>query len=150
MQKEKIDRWRKDAKQKAILPNLSASAGRDLTDYYHWDSGTSPDTLQRGKDAVDWAVTVSWDLGDLIWNDDQTSIDARSRLLVQLRDDILDEITQLYFERRRLQIELLTDPPKTLQNKLEKELKLQKLTAGIDALTGGWFSKKLSTAVGDV
>jgi hypothetical protein len=115
---------------------------RYLTDYYHWDSGTNPDTLQKGKTIMDWSVNVSWDLGDMIWSTDQTSIDARSRLMVQLRDDILNEVTQLYFERRRLQIELLTSPPKNIQHRLNKQLRLQELTAGIDALTGGWFSEK--------
>ena len=140
--KGKIDEWRKCAKRKALLPTLSVNTGRCLTDYYHWDAGTNPDTLQKGKDPTDWSVTASWNLGELIWNDDQTSIDARSRLMVQLRDDIINEVTRLYFERRRLQIELLTNPPKNLQTKLEKELRLQEFTAGIDALTGGHLSKK--------
>ncbi|MCM8782291.1 MAG: YCF48-related protein [Candidatus Omnitrophica bacterium] len=140
--KEKIDEWRRCAKRKAILPTLSINTNRYLTDYYHWDSGPNPDVLQKGKDTTDWSVTVSWNLGDLIWSTDQTSIDVRSRLMVQLRDDILDEVTRLYFERRRLQLDLLTNPPKNIQTKLQKELKLQELTAGIDALTDGHLSKK--------
>lgn len=145
--KEKIDEWRAAAKQKAILPTLSVNTGRYLTDYYHWDSGTNPDTFQKGKDTLDWDVTVSWDLGNLIWNDDQTSIDTRSRLMVQLRDDVLNEVTRLYFERRRLQVELISSPPKEAKTKLEKILRLQELTAGIDALTGGYLSKRTGEAV---
>jgi hypothetical protein len=63
--------------------------------------------------------------------------------MVQLRDDILDEVTKLYFERRRTQIELLTQPPKNEKSKIEKELRLQELTASIDALTGGYLSKNI-------
>ena len=55
----------------------------------------------------------------------------------------MNEITRTYFERRRLQIETLASPPQDLKLSLEKELRLQELTADIDALTGGYFSKSL-------
>ena len=78
------------------------------------------------------------------WNNDNTLIDVRSKLMVQLRDDIVDEITRLYFERRRLQIELVTNPPHEVHAKVEKDLRLQELTAGLDGLTGGDFSRALN------
>ncbi|MDO8602623.1 MAG: hypothetical protein Q7O04_02100 [Candidatus Omnitrophota bacterium] len=137
---DKIKEWRKFANKKAILPNVSVGLDRYVTDYWHWDSGTSPDTLQKGKDTVSWDIAMSWDLGDLMWSSDQTAIDVRSKLMVELRDDIMNEITRTYFERRRLQIEMLASPPKDLRLSLEKELRLQELTADIDALTGNYFS----------
>jgi len=140
---DKIKEWRGAAGKRALLPNVSVGMDRYVTDYWHWDSGTNPDTLQKGKDAVGWDVTMTWDMGELIWNSDQTSIDTRSKLMVELRDDIMNEVTRTYFERRRLQIELLTSPPKDFKASLEKELRLQELTADIDALTGGYFSKQL-------
>ena len=63
--------------------------------------------------------------------------------MVQLRDDILDEVTRTYFERRRLQIALLTQPPADEKQVIDKELRLQELTAMIDGLTGGYFSTHL-------
>ena len=140
---DKIKEWRDAARKKALLPNVSVGLDRYVTDYWHWDSGTNPDTLQKGKDAVSWDVTMTWDMGELIWNNDQTSIDTRSKLMVELRDDIMNEVTRTYFERRRLQIELLASPPQDLKLSLEKELRIQELTADIDALTGGYFFRKL-------
>ena len=67
--------------------------------------------------------------------------------MVQLRNDIVDEVTRTYFERRRLQISLLIDPPSDQPKTLEKELRLQELTALIDGLTGGYFSDHMK--VGD-
>ena len=84
---------------------------------------------------------MSWEIGDLIWSADQTSIDVRSKLMVELRDDIVNEVTRTYFERRRLQVLLLTDPPADQQKLLEKELRVQELTAMLDGLTGGYFSR---------
>ncbi|MFH0935301.1 MAG: hypothetical protein V1828_00340 [Candidatus Omnitrophota bacterium] len=143
---EKINFWRKQAAVKAILPKLSAGVGRDTTDLWHWEGGSTTreydDVLIKGRDALDWDVTLSWDLSELIWNPDQTSIDVRSKLMVQLRDDILDEVTKLYFERLRVKIELDELPIEAAKKRLQKELRLQELTASIDALTGGYFSKE--------
>ncbi|MDP2981124.1 MAG: hypothetical protein Q8N67_03560 [Candidatus Omnitrophota bacterium] len=139
----KIKEWRDSAAKKALLPNVSVGLDRYITDYWHWDSGTNPDTLQKGKDVVSWDITMSWNMGELIWNNDQTSIDTRSKLMVELRGDIMNEVTRTYFERRRLQIDLAASPIQDLKLSLEKELRLQELTADIDALTGGYFSRKL-------
>ena len=140
----KIKEWRDSARKKALLPNVSVGLDRYVTDYWHWDAGANPDVLQKGKDTVSWDVTMTWDMGELIWKNDQTSIDTRSKLMVELRDDIMNEVTRTYFERRRIQIELLISPPQDLKLGLEKELRLQELTADIDALTGGYFSKYIS------
>ena len=89
----------------------------------------------------DWGVNLKWKVGELIWNGDQTSIDSRSKLMVELRDDIINELTRLYFERRRLQMEMLFQPPQSDIERVEKELRLQELTALIDGLTGGYLSR---------
>lgn len=145
---EKIRQWRSDAKKKALLPKLSVGVDHDTRNTSEIYTSASQNYWTTGPNntTTGWDVSVSWDLGDLVWNDDQTNIDVRNRLMVQLRDDILNEVTKLYFGRRRLQIELLTNPPANLSHRLDKELRLQELTAGIDALTGGWFSKNLKTA----
>ena len=85
----------------------------------------------------------SWNLCNLVWNDDQTSIDTRSRLMVELRNDVLNEVTHLYYERRRLEFEMAMSPVRDLPVELDKEVRLEELTAGIDALTGGYFSRRL-------
>lgn len=144
VQPEKIKLWRKQAAAKAMLPHVSAGINRDTGDLWHWESGSSTrsgdDVLIRGKDSVGWDVTLTWDLSDLVFNDVQTSIDVRSKLMVELRDDILDEVTKLYFERVRVGMELekLTFGDK---KKEEKELRLKELAAMLDGLTGGYFSR---------
>jgi hypothetical protein len=144
---EKIQRWRKQASKKAWLPQFSADIGRNVTDLWHWETGSSTkaddDVLRRGNDAIEWDVTLSWDLSEIIWNNDQTSIDARSRLMVQLRDDILDEVTKLYFERIRVKSELDNLSLEDRKKRFERELKLQELAASLDALTGGYFSRQI-------
>ncbi|MDD5165786.1 MAG: hypothetical protein PHQ57_00145 [Candidatus Omnitrophica bacterium] len=147
---EKIILWRKQAAKKALLPKISVGVGRNVTDLWHWETGSSikngDDVLTRGKDAIEWDTTLSWDLSELIWNPDQASIDARSRLMVELRGDILDEVNKLYFERLRVKMELDKLSIEDSKRRLEKELRLQELTASLDALTGGYFSSQLKPA----
>jgi len=144
---EKIGQWRKKAALKAILPQLNVGVDRNTTDLWHWEGGSTTksddDTLRRGRDSINWDVSLSWDLSDLIWNDAQTSIDVRSRLMVELRDDILDQVNKLYFERLRVKMELDSLNIEDRKKRFEKELKLQELTASLDALTAGYYSEQL-------
>ena len=101
-----------------------------------------PDDKTWGED-FGWDVSLSWDLGDLIWNTDQTTIDSRSKLMVELRESILDQVTRLYFERRRIQLALMAGTIEDPQIMLDQQMRLEELTALIDAYTGGEFSKRL-------
>lgn len=144
----KISSWRKQARLKAVMPTLSGKFNNNVTDLYDWETGSTTikndNILNKGENALEWEASLSWDLGDLVWSTDQTSIDVRSRLMVQLRDDILDQVNRTYFERRRLQYEMFASPPKDERSLIEKELRLEELTADLDGLTGGYFSEAVA------
>jgi hypothetical protein len=94
--------------------------------------------FDRGRD---WgvALTLTWDFADLAYHPEEVDVSRESRELIELRDDVLDEITQLYFERRRVLAELagLADPAASARLRLRAD----ELAAGIDAWTGGWFGR---------
>ena len=143
---DKIKEWRRKAKMKAILPKLTIGLdSSQSTNYEIYTSATTryvydgPDDESRG-----WDMTLSWELGDLIWNQDQTAIDVRSKLMVELRNDILDEVTRIYFERLRVKMEIDNLSLEERKKRMEKELKLDELSASLDALTGGYFSSMLA------
>lgn len=142
---EKIEKWRRGARFKALLPRVTFGIDRTRSDTYEiYTSSSKQYWLYGPSDTTDgWDLTFTWDLADLIYNEHQTSIDVRSKLMVQLRDDIVDEVTRAYFARRKLQIELFMNPPADLPTLLKKRLRVQELTATIDGLTGGCFSKAI-------
>lgn len=144
---EKISAWRKKAAKKALLPQVNIGLDRNSTDLWHWEGGSatkdSDDTLRRGQDSIDWDVSLTWDFSDLIWNDAQTSIDVRSKLMVELRDDILDQVNKLYFERLRVKSELDNLAIEDRSKRFDKQLKLEELTASLDSLTAGYYSDQL-------
>ncbi len=131
---EKINDWRRKAAVKAALPTVSFGYNNNVY-------GTSKGEFSEGPN--DWDFNVSWDLSDLVYNDAQTSIDTRSKLMVQLRNDILSEATRIYFERRKLQLELLSKKEIGQEEEIDKKLRLAELTALLDRLTGGQFSANL-------
>ena len=145
---KKISCWRKDAARKAWLPQLNIGLDRNSTDLWHWEGGSTTksddDILRRGKTTVDWDISLTWDLSDLIWSQEQTSIDVRSKLMVELRDDILDQVNKLYFERLRVKNELNGLAIGDRSKRFEKELKLKELAASLDALTCGYYSEQLA------
>ncbi|HEX9780695.1 MAG TPA: hypothetical protein VGB20_05710 [bacterium] len=145
---EKIARWRRQARLQGLLPSVSVGLDRDRDTFITSRGSTSDPETDRIIIAEDpsrsFDVSVNWDLGELIWNDDQTSIDVRAKLMVQLRNDIVDQVTRLYFERRQTQLAMLLEPEAPLAGYVERELRLQELTAQLDGLTGGFFSDKSS------
>ncbi len=133
---EKIAKWRKELKVRALFPEISLDYDKTVTTAL----GATYDKTQVGP--RDWGINFKWDVGDLVWNTYQDDVDTRSRLNTQLRVDILNEINRVFFERLRLKREIyvasLSD-----DELFQKELRLQELTAILDGYTGGYFSKKL-------
>jgi photosystem II stability/assembly factor-like uncharacterized protein len=143
---EKIKRWRGGARWKAIMPRVSLGFSRSVDDNVEIYKNSTLSYVVRGPEEVDtdWGIDLTWDLSDLIWNDSQTSIDVRSKLMVQLRDEVLEEVTRLYFERKRILAELDEAGFEGEKKLREKRLRIEELTAHIDALTGGKFSDALA------
>lgn len=144
----KIKRWHSASRLRAFIPNLSFGKKFSLSNNVDIDRGgtNDPDKFIRGPDDMGrgWDLGLTWSLGDFFYSTAQTSIDNRAKLLVELRESILSEVTRIYFERRRVQMEIVLSPPQTtLQERLDLLLRLDELTAQLDALTDGFFSREL-------
>ena len=143
---EKIRKWREGAKWKAIMPRVSLSFSESNDENIEIYKSASNSYVVRGPNESDkdWSIGLTWDLADVIWNPSQTSIDVRSKLMVQLRDDILEEVTRLYFERKRLIVAMEVDMDSEMEyvstKTREQMIRVNELTAYIDAFTGGGFS----------
>lgn len=142
---EKIQGWRTLAAWRAWVPRFTLSLDRDSDTTIGSSSSGGKTSFTVGPDdrSVSVGYGFTWDLADLVWNPDQTSIDIRSRLMVQLRGEILDDVTRLYFERRRLQAEYAALPVREATLAAERRLRIEELTAQLDGLTGGYFSEAM-------
>jgi hypothetical protein len=137
----KIKRWHTESRFAGFMPSFSFGKSLDRGASISTYSGryiTGPEDVSKG-----WDADVSWNLGDVIYSSNQTSIDSREKLMVELRNDLLSEATRIYYERRRLQIDLIFTPALSEQEHLENLLRMDELTSLLDGMTDGFFSKKL-------
>lgn len=140
---DKINKWRKESRLRALMPKVSVGNYRHIATNTEIYTSATKDYVSVGPDNITNGIdlSVSWDLGNIVWSDDQTNIDVRSRLTTQLRNDILDDLRRAYYERKRLQFELMQSPPKDVNLRFEKEMRVQELTCAIDDLTGNYLSE---------
>ena len=107
-------------------------------------SGWSSASADERRFQNNYTFSFEWDLGDFLFNPDQVRISDEARDLVELRNDTLETVTQFYFQRRQLQLDLLLSPAEELRERLRLELQLQEVTANIDYLTGGYLTQRLN------
>ncbi len=88
-------------------------------------------------------VKARWELNKLVMSSDQIRMISEAQDIVKLRDKVLEDVTRLYFERRRLQVDLLLNPGGEMKKRISDQLRLAELTAQLDAFTGGRFSQAL-------
>ncbi|MBN2053862.1 helix-hairpin-helix domain-containing protein [bacterium] len=155
---DEVARWRSGARNQALMPQVKVSVDWDVKDNEGFgrssnieiDEGSvivGPDDLDYDEDKDnDWGfgVDFTWKTSEYVFNSDMLRVRSESENLVELRQDIVDDVTKLYFDRRRQQIDNLLHPPRSIEEQVRNDLRLQELTAAIDALTGGYLSSRLA------
>ncbi len=86
-------------------------------------------------------LSLSWDLGDAAFDPEEIDAAREARAWIALRDVVLDEVNQLYSERRRALARRAALPPDDPE-RAELALRVDELAAGLDAWTGGGFSRR--------
>jgi hypothetical protein len=144
---KKPRRWQMASHLKALLPDVGFSRDFSKSNSIDLDRGgtNDPDLYIQGPENIDrgWNFNVGWDLAELLFSSDQTSIDSREKMMVDLRRDILSEAIRIYHERRRLQLEILMTPEEDPLLYYENIIHLDELTSMLDALTNGFMSERL-------
>lgn len=148
---EMLRTWNNAARGFAALPRLQVEyyLKNDWDrDFKYRDVGgsfeTEPEDIAEGQDNR-ILIRSQWDLSELVMSSDRIRVINESQDAVKMRDKLLGQVTRLYFDRRRHQVEMLLNPRSNLEGQVEDELRLLELTASIDAMTGGEFSRALRT-----
>jgi hypothetical protein len=149
-----VRRWLRQSRSFAALPELTIDGGMRLD----WDQGFDyadpygaeplpQDDLVTVPLGVDQGWTqelqlrLRWHLGDLVMSSERIRVVDEVQDVVKLRNQVLSEVTRTYFERRRLQVEMWLAPRIDLASRTADQIRLAELTAALDALTDGAFSR---------
>lgn len=154
------DRWTRRSRLSHLLPNLQGTTNwlsqQDRQDRFRENIDADDEGLYARNNAQHlwrddlryrsiYSLRATFQLSRLIYSGDEIAIQREVRQRWQMRDHLLAQITEAYFERRRLQLHLTIDPPQDLEDHLDMHLRIQALTATLDSLTGGWFHRQLNT-----
>lgn len=140
-----INGYQRSAKWTKVLPRTTVTYRDNLADNNGVnvdDTGARTLSFDNNETAT-YTVNAQWFLDEMMMGPTRVQAIRETSRLVQLRDDILDQVTKVYFDRRRLQVELATNPPSDPKARAAKDLRLEELTANLDGLTGGWFSQRM-------
>jgi hypothetical protein len=141
-----VDEWLRAAKNSAWLPeiNLEYDYGQGNGYDYLYEISEDGELDQSAVDLDhDVKVKAKWKLDRLVMSSDRIRVISETQDIVKLRDKVLEEVTRLYFDRRRHQVDMMLAPGGDLKAQLKAEMRLQELTAQLDAYTGGRFSGAL-------
>ena len=150
-------RYRLQARLRNLVPKLGVDLNTTgtTTDYLQSDKGITTDvslnsdfnagrTSRYQRDGKSFKqLSVQWNTDQFFYDDEIRYILNQARLTANIKENLLDDVTRIYFQRRRLQLESLSSPPKDQLDKLSNELQIAELTGQLDSRTGGWFTKEI-------
>jgi hypothetical protein len=147
------DRMRRGVRRRGWLPELELRLGADRRRFHSDESDEvfTSGALRRLRDSdldhtrgYEAALTLSWDFGDTAFHPEEIDVSKEAREIIELRDDVLDEVNQLYFERVRVILDLEA-APHDASGSGRQRARVEELAAGLDAWTGGWFGRQLDS-----
>jgi hypothetical protein len=149
---DKVTQLRRGAELKGLLPELELSFNNELSNArrrmqdalfpgFVTNPGYKEDETNK-SDRIAWGVRATWGLDRLLFNPEELDVAS----LVGVQEGLLREVTTLYYTRRRLQVGMVLNPPQDDAELITEALRLEEATATLDALTGGYVSKKLKEA----
>ena len=129
-----------DRKQPQTVTTYEGGAQGNTSDSWKSKKVTA---YKQDTDYMQHKVHAEWELSGLIFNSDQLRVVSQMNSVAKTRDALLKNVTKTYYQRRKAQIDMITNPPADVTARLNAELKIQELTASLDAMTGGWFSSQI-------
>ncbi len=160
-------KWKKKAKISALLPRFQADFSHrvknlinvDIDDNVYVGSsgivvGPEESGYKEGSDLYQsFGVRAVWSLNELIFNRDSLAVSQQKLKIMRERNLLLEIVNKHYYERKKLLGEIAILQEALIKQKTNAKLKhqfflkkiaVEKETASLDGLTGGWFSQQLN------
>ena len=144
LEPERIASMSTSARLKGLFPEVDAGfdslLGHNFTNTQDALYPTLPykERQAASNDQTIWHVRGVWDLSRLVFNPEQLDI----KTLGSLQETLIREVTTMFFSRRRVLASLILSPPDDEEDLYYEQLRLDEMTATIDAFTGGKFAER--------
>jgi hypothetical protein len=159
-------KWKKRAKVAAALPRLQFDYISRLRNYVNVDVndnvyvgsenvviGPEEGSYKESADAQQsFGVKAVWALNELIFSRDTLNVSRETLNVMRERNALMDTVNKHYFDRKKLIGEIAqiaekkvpaSEMPKKEHELFIRRIAVEKETAALDGLTGGWFSAQL-------
>jgi len=156
LEPERINKMATATRAKALVPEIEGSIDNSVGHTFTYtrdglfsrqslitiDPTFNPDgykeRVQTNNDNLLWRIRAVWNLDRLVFNSEE--LDVKS--LNSLEENLVREVTTLYYSRQRLIANLILSGPEEDEEIFYELLRLDEMTATIDALTGNFFAPK--------
>lgn len=135
--------WSRRARSAALLPTLSLRARvGQAHDEDHTRQSTGAERLNIASDEdLVYEARAVWKLDRLVFDDAEIRAAQTGQRLHQARLQLLSQVTAIFYQRRRLQLEEVLDRADDPATSAGRAIEIAELTAQLDALTNGYFSR---------
>jgi hypothetical protein len=148
----RLARLEETARRAPLLPVIRATLsadtdrGRSRQRDQAFSAGSTRDLIDHDSESASGLglqLQLTWDLDELLAPDRALAVSRERRELIELRDQVLDRVNRLYFERLRVlaRLRALGRDPHDGSERAELEMRSRELAAGLDAWSGGLFSR---------
>jgi hypothetical protein len=131
----------------AWLPELRLRIDRRLGRSESLDLPVGSVSGPLGLDTVNdvrYEARATWDLSRLVFDADEIAAEAQALRMADVRRELESLVNRLYFERRRLTMDLSPTPSGEATDHARRALRAEELEAELDAVSGGAFARCLA------
>jgi hypothetical protein len=132
---DRVRSWLRRASKSALLPSLRVTVGRG---YGELVRDTTGQPIFTSNDSWRFEVQATWQLDRLLFDRNELRVSREAQRVGARREELLTRVAQLYFARRRLQMDEAAQP--NASGAADRALEIEELTAVLDGLTDGALS----------
>lgn len=145
LQRKTVKSWIRRVRSAAWLPDvrvkLDQNQGSELR--LKGEPGTSSQWAEKEGDGLSYGIQLTWSFNRLVFDPDELKVNREAHRMVELREEIMHNVTRVFFERRRIQVMNYLRPPRTIRAAAFRRLAKERLEGLLDSITGGWYGKEL-------
>ncbi|MBI3736634.1 hypothetical protein HY256_09010 [Candidatus Sumerlaeota bacterium] len=145
---KETERWKANVRRRNLLPTLKIMAGRNqisadqnktVTQVDRYGTPSLDDIRQNDaiKDVDSFRVELGWNLSNLLFDREETKVSEETRRRAESRNQLITEITQLYFNRLELLVEQrLKQDSASTDETIRLALRINETTALLNEICG--------------